>query len=87
MEIVLLDALLPTCCRTFRATGITTYLQNGGTLEHVQTIANHEFHSIEIKRPRTGSTGHLIYRFARGALGVFKLALAAALFAEIAAVE
>ena len=23
-----------TCCHTFRATGITTYLQNGGTLEH-----------------------------------------------------
>jgi site-specific recombinase XerD len=31
-----------TCCHTFRATGITTYLQNGGTLEHAQTIANHE---------------------------------------------
>ena len=37
-------AVLPysTCCHTFRATGITTYLQNGGTLEHAQTIANHE---------------------------------------------
>ena len=31
-----------TCCHTFRATGITTYLLNGGTLEHAQTIANHE---------------------------------------------
>jgi integrase/recombinase XerD len=31
-----------TCCHTFRATGITTYLQNGGTLEHTKTIANHE---------------------------------------------
>jgi integrase/recombinase XerD len=31
-----------TCCHTYRATGITTYLQNGGTLEHAQTIANHE---------------------------------------------
>jgi integrase/recombinase XerD len=31
-----------TCCHTFRATGITAYLQNGGTLEHAQTIANHE---------------------------------------------
>jgi integrase/recombinase XerD len=30
-----------TCCHTFRAIGITTYLQNGGTLEHAQTIANH----------------------------------------------
>ncbi len=37
-------AALPysTCCHTFRATGITTYLQNGGTLEHAQSIANHE---------------------------------------------
>ena len=31
-----------TCCHTFRATGITTYLQNGGTIEHAQQIANHE---------------------------------------------
>jgi integrase/recombinase XerD len=31
-----------TCCHTFRATGITTYLQNGGTIEHAQLIANHE---------------------------------------------
>ncbi len=27
---------------TFRATGITAYLQNGGTLEHAQQIAAHE---------------------------------------------
>jgi integrase/recombinase XerD len=27
---------------TFRATGITAYLENGGTLEHAQQIANHE---------------------------------------------
>jgi integrase len=26
---------------TFRATGITAYLKNGGTLEHAQQIANH----------------------------------------------
>jgi integrase/recombinase XerD len=31
-----------TCCHTFRATGITAYLQNGGTLEKAQTIAAHE---------------------------------------------
>ena len=31
-----------TCCHTFRATGITTYLPNGGTIEHAQQIANHE---------------------------------------------
>ena len=37
-------AALPysTCCHTFRATGITTYMQNGGTLEHAQQIAAHE---------------------------------------------
>jgi site-specific recombinase XerD len=30
------------CCHTFRATGITAYLENGGTLEHAQAIASHE---------------------------------------------
>ncbi len=30
------------CCHTFRATGITAYLQNGGTLENAQMIAAHE---------------------------------------------
>ncbi len=30
-----------TCCHTFRATGITVYLSNGGTLEHAQRIAGH----------------------------------------------
>ena len=30
------------CCHTFRATGITAYLLNGGTLEHAQRIAAHE---------------------------------------------
>ncbi len=29
-------------CHTFRATGITTYLQNGGSLEHAMRIACHE---------------------------------------------
>jgi integrase len=27
---------------TFRATGITAYLENGGTIEHAQQIAAHE---------------------------------------------
>lgn len=31
-----------TCCHTFRATGITAHLENGGTLEHAQQIAAHE---------------------------------------------
>ena len=30
-----------TCCHTFRATGITAYLSNGGTLDHAQQIAGH----------------------------------------------
>jgi len=29
------------CCHTFRATGITAYLENGGSLEHAQRIAAH----------------------------------------------
>jgi site-specific recombinase XerD len=29
-------------CHTFRATGITAYLLNGGTIEHAQAIAAHE---------------------------------------------
>lgn len=38
------DLPLPdgTCCHSFRATGITAYLLNGGTLEHAQQIAAHE---------------------------------------------
>jgi integrase len=31
-----------TCCHTFRATGITAYLENGGTIENGQAIAAHE---------------------------------------------
>jgi site-specific recombinase XerD len=31
-----------TCCHTFRATGITAYLLNGGTIENAQAIAAHE---------------------------------------------
>jgi integrase/recombinase XerD len=30
------------CCHTFRATGITTYLEAGGTIEKAQQIAAHE---------------------------------------------
>jgi integrase/recombinase XerD len=39
-----LAAELPasTCCHTFRATGITAYLENGGTIENAQAIAAHE---------------------------------------------
>ncbi len=30
-----------TCCHTFRGTGITAYLENGGTVENAQAIASH----------------------------------------------
>lgn len=33
---------LKTCCHTFRGTGITAYLENGGTIENAQAIAAHE---------------------------------------------
>jgi integrase len=38
-----LEAGLPTttCCHTFHATGITAYLEGGGTVENAQAIANH----------------------------------------------
>ena len=29
-------------CHSFRATGITNYLENGGTLENAQRMAGHE---------------------------------------------
>jgi integrase len=32
----------PIGCHTFRATGITNYLENGGTLEKAQFMAAHE---------------------------------------------
>ena len=31
----------PICCHTFRATGITAYLENKGTLERAQKLAGH----------------------------------------------
>jgi site-specific recombinase XerD len=31
-----------TCCHTFRATGITNFLENGGTIEQAAEIAAHE---------------------------------------------
>src|SRR4051812_24203720 len=44
---------------TFRVTGITAYLENGGTAEHAQQIANHE----------SPKTTKLYDRSGRGALG------------------
>lgn len=31
-----------TCCHTFRATGITAYIANSGTIENAQAIAAYE---------------------------------------------
>ncbi len=42
------------CCHTFRATGITAYLEGGGTIEHAQNIANHESPKTTKLYDRTG---------------------------------
>jgi site-specific recombinase XerD len=44
-----------TCCHTFRATGITTYLENGGTIEKAQMIAAHESPRTTKLYDRTGN--------------------------------
>jgi integrase len=43
-----------TCCHTFRATGITAYLQNSGTIEKAQAIAGHESPRTTKLYDRTG---------------------------------
>jgi hypothetical protein len=40
----------PIGCHTFRATGITQYLKNGGKLEHAQQIASHESPCTRLKQ-------------------------------------
>ena len=42
------------CCYTFRATGITAYLSNGGTLENARAIAAHESSQTTRLYDRTG---------------------------------
>ena len=44
----------PIGCHTFRATGITAYLENGGTLEHAQAMAAHESPRTTKLYDRTG---------------------------------
>jgi len=44
------------CCHTFRATGITAYLANGGTIENAQAIAAHECLTTTKLYDRTGDT-------------------------------
>jgi integrase/recombinase XerD len=50
------DAELPesTCCHTFRAMGITAYLENRGTIEGAQAIAAHESPRTTKLYDRTG---------------------------------
>ena len=43
-----------TCCHTFRATGITAYLENGGAIENAQAIAAHESPRTTKLYDRTG---------------------------------
>jgi integrase len=43
-----------TCCHTFRATGITAYLENGGTIENAAAIAAHESPRTTKLYDRTG---------------------------------
>jgi integrase/recombinase XerD len=43
-----------TCCHTFRATGITAYLENGGTIKNAQAIAAHESPRTTKLYDRTG---------------------------------
>ena len=45
-----------TCCHAFRATGITAHLENGGTLEKAQQIANHESPRTTKLYDRSGDT-------------------------------
>jgi integrase/recombinase XerD len=42
------------CCHTFRATGITAYLDNGGILENAQLMAGHESPRTTKLYDRTG---------------------------------
>ena len=44
-----------TCCHTFRATGITAYLSNGGTLEHWSTRSGSP--AMRCRRRRNCTTG------------------------------
>lgn len=44
------------CCHTFRATGITAYLEGGGTIENAQAIAAHESPRTTKLYDRTGDT-------------------------------
>ena len=53
-RVVAADLPTETCCHSFRASGITSYLENGGTLEHAQAIACHESPRTTQLYDRTG---------------------------------
>jgi integrase/recombinase XerD len=46
--------LNPVGCHTWRATGITIYLENDGRLEHAQQMAGHESARTKALRPDKG---------------------------------
>jgi integrase len=49
------DLPASTCCHTFRATGITAYLENGGTIENAQASSAHESPRTTKLYDRTGA--------------------------------
>src|ERR1700693_4987243 len=59
------------CCHTFRATGLTNFLANGGTLENAQAMADHAARaprsSMIAPATKSRSTRSSGSRFERGA--------------------
>jgi hypothetical protein len=60
-----LDAGLPPaiCCHTFRATGITVYLENGGTLDSYFAVRTHSSKSRHEARQEAESLGAYFRRY------------------------
>jgi integrase len=54
------------CCHTFRATGLTNFLANGGTLENAQAMADHASPRTTQLYDRSRSTRSNGSRFERG---------------------
>jgi len=44
------------CCHSFRATGITLYMENGGRLDEAQKLANHSDPRTTKLHDRSGDT-------------------------------
>jgi integrase/recombinase XerD len=62
-----------TGCHTFRATGTTTYLQNGATIQHAQQIANHESPRTTKLYDRTNDAISLDERACPGVPGIERI--------------